>query len=37
VGDTQRLAGINLNKVRNRHVVDAVVAQSTRSVGFTLA
>jgi hypothetical protein len=35
--DTQRLAGIDLNKARNRHVVDAVVALSTRPGGFTLA
>jgi hypothetical protein len=34
---TQRLAGIDLNKARNRHVVDAVVALSTRPGGFTLA
>jgi hypothetical protein len=34
---TRRLAGIDLNKVRNRHVVDAVVALSTRPSGFTLA
>jgi hypothetical protein len=26
---TQRLAGIDLNKARNRHVVDAVVGLST--------
>jgi hypothetical protein len=31
------LAGIDLNKARNRHVVDAVVALSTRPGGFTLA
>jgi hypothetical protein len=34
---TQRLAGIDLNKARNRHVVDAVVALSTRPGGFSLA
>jgi hypothetical protein len=34
---TRRLAGIDLNKARNRHVVDAVVALSTRPKGFTLA
>jgi hypothetical protein len=34
---TRRLAGIDLNKARNRHVVDAVVALSTRPGGFTLA
>jgi hypothetical protein len=34
---TQRLAGIDLDKARNRHVVDAVVALSTRPGGFTLA
>ena len=34
---TQRLAGIDLNKARNRHVVDAVVGLSTRPGGFTLA
>jgi len=31
------LAGIDLNKARNRHVVDAMVALSTRPGGFTLA
>jgi hypothetical protein len=31
------LAGIDLNKARNRHVVDAVVALSTRPGGFSLA
>jgi hypothetical protein len=31
------LAGIDLNKARNRHVADAVVALSTRPGGFTLA
>ena len=34
---TRRLAGIDLNKARNRHVVDAVVELSTRPNGFTLA
>jgi hypothetical protein len=34
---TRRLAGIDLNKARNRPVVDAVVALSTRPGGFTLA
>ena len=34
---TRRLAGIDLNKARNRHVMDAVVALSTRPGGFTLA
>jgi hypothetical protein len=34
---TRRLAGIDLNKARNRHLVDAVVALSTRPGGFTLA
>jgi hypothetical protein len=34
---TRRLAGIDLNKARNRHVVDAVVSLSTRPDGFTLA
>jgi len=34
---TRRLAGIDLNKARNRHVVGAVVALSTRPGGFTLA
>src|SRR4249919_3161783 len=34
---TRRLAGIDLNKARNRHVVDAVVALSTRPNGFTVA
>jgi hypothetical protein len=34
---TRRLAGIDLNKARNRHVVDAVVALSTRPGGFSLA
>jgi hypothetical protein len=32
----RRLAGIDLNKARNRHVVDAVVALSTEPNGFTL-
>src|SRR4249920_1362663 len=34
---TRRLAGIDLNKARNRHVMDAVVALSTRHNGFTVA
>ena len=34
---TRRLAGIDLNKARNRHVVDAVVELSTRPNGFTVA
>jgi hypothetical protein len=34
---TRRLAGIDLNKARNRHVSDAVVALSTRPNGFTVA
>jgi hypothetical protein len=34
---TRRLAGIDLNKARNRHVADAVVTLSTRPGGFTLA
>ena len=34
---TRRLAGIDLNKARNRHVVDAVVELSTRPDGFTVA
>jgi hypothetical protein len=34
---TRRLAGIDLNKARNRHAVDAVVALSTRPNGFTVA
>lgn len=33
---TRRLAGIDLNKARNRHVLDAVVELSTRPGGFTL-
>ena len=33
---TRRLAGIDLNKVRNRHVVDAVVGLATQPDGFTL-
>jgi hypothetical protein len=33
----RRLAGIDLNKARNCHVVDAVVALSTRPGGFSLA
>ncbi len=31
------MAGIDLNKARNRDVVDAVVALATRPDGFTLA
>jgi hypothetical protein len=34
---TRRLAGIDLNKARNRHVVDAVVAVSTRPGGRSRA
>ena len=34
---TRRLAGVDLNKARNRHVVDAVVGLSTRPDGFTAA
>jgi hypothetical protein len=34
---TQRLAGIDLNKARNRYVVDAVVGLSTQPDGFTVA
>ena len=34
---TRRLAGLDFNKARNRHVVDAVVALSTQPDGFTLA
>jgi hypothetical protein len=34
---TRRLAGIDLNKARNRHVVDAVLELSTRPDGFTVA
>jgi hypothetical protein len=34
---TRRLAGIDLNKARNRHVVDAVVELATRPDGFTVA
>ena len=33
---TRRLAGLDLNKARNRHVVDAVVALSTQPEGFTI-
>lgn len=33
----RRLAGLDLNKARNRHVVDAVVGLSTRPDGFTTA
>jgi hypothetical protein len=32
----RRLAGIDVNKTRNRYVLDAVVALSTRPDGFTL-
>src|SRR4051812_23705356 len=32
-----RLAGIDLNKARNRHVVDALVGLSTQPDGFTLS
>ena len=34
---TRRLAGIDLNKARNRHVVDAVIELSTKPDGFTVA
>ena len=34
---TRRLAGIDLNKARNRHVVDAVVGLATQPTGFSLA
>jgi hypothetical protein len=34
---TRRLAGIDLNKARNRSVVDAVVGLATKPEGFTLA
>jgi hypothetical protein len=34
---TKRLAGIDLNNARNRHVLDAVVGLSTEPDGFTLA
>jgi hypothetical protein len=33
----RRLAGIDLNKVRNRHVLDAVVTLATAPDGFTVA
>jgi len=33
----RRLAGIDLNKARNRHVVDAVIQLSTKPDGFTVA
>jgi hypothetical protein len=33
----RRLAGIDLNKARNRHVVDAVVGLATQPAGFSLA
>jgi hypothetical protein len=32
----RRLAGIDLNKVRNRHLIDAVVGLSTHPHGFTV-
>ncbi len=34
---TRRLAGLDLNKARNRHVVDAVVGLATQPEGFSLA
>jgi len=34
---TRRLAGIDLNKVRNRYVVDAIIGLSTQPDGFTVA
>lgn len=34
---TRRLAGIDLNKARNRHAVDAVVSLATHPEGFSLA
>jgi hypothetical protein len=34
---SRRLAGIDLNKARNRRVVDAVIELSTRPDGFTVA
>src|ERR1700747_1988791 len=34
---TRRLAGIDLNKARNRHAVDAVVELATKPTGFTVA
>jgi hypothetical protein len=34
---SRRLAGIDLNKVRNRHVVDAVIELSTKPDGFSVA
>jgi hypothetical protein len=34
---SRRLAGIDLNKARNRHVLDAVVELSTRPDGFTVS
>lgn len=34
---TRRLAGIDLNKARNRHVADAVIELSTSPNGFTVA
>lgn len=33
----RRLAGIDLDKARNRHVLDAVVSLSTQPTGFTVA
>jgi hypothetical protein len=37
VRGTRRLAGIDVNKARNRYVLDAVVALSTQPNGFTLS
>ncbi len=34
---SRRLAGIDLNKARNRHVLDAVVELSTKPDGFTVS
>jgi hypothetical protein len=34
---SRRLAGIDLNKARNRHVVDAVIELSTKPNGFTVS
>ena len=34
---SRRLAGIDLNKARNRHVVDAVIELSTKPDGFTVS
>ena len=33
---TRRLAGMDLNKARNRHAVDAVMELTTQPEGFTL-